>query len=156
MIRKPIRISPNITVGPQPSHEMLEKLSAQGFKSVINLSKKGELGQILNPDEELDSTAGLGMKYAHIPISLSTVKESQIAEFCKTIEELPGPIYIHCRIGQRCGPLAMIYHAIRKKLDSQQTLLRAEKLGLQWQAPMISRLITSYLDKHYEAMESNA
>lgn len=156
MLRKSIKISPRITVGPQPSEEMLEGLAEQGFKSVMNLSKKGELGQVLNPIEEQAAVVELGMEYIHIPTSLSTVKESQIEEACRMLGELPTPIYIHCRIGQRCGPFAMIYHAMRKKLSPQQALIKAEKLGLEWRAPMISKMLINYLEKHGDTAKQNA
>ncbi len=151
MIQSPIKVSEKLTVGSQPSEELLQQLADSGFKSVINLSRKGELDQIFQPEEEGEIVANLGMKYLHVPISLSNVKDTDIAEFCAAMENTPSPVYVHCRIGQRSGPLSLIYHAMRRKLSAEKVLEKGERLGLKWSAPMIANIVQQYLGKRKEA-----
>ena len=146
MLDTPIRISPRITVGPQPLEEKdLEKLASKGFKTVVNLSKKGELEQQFDPVQEGQIVESLGMDYLHLPLSLSNVKSRDIEDFCLKLGEADTPAYVHCRIGQRSSPLSLIYHAIAKRLTAEQVLKKAQKLGFKWEAPMIPAMVSRYL-----------
>lgn len=149
-LKKPLRISRDLIVGPAPTNKMLEKLAGLGFKSVINLSKKGELNQPMNPEEEGDAVKGCGMSYFHHPITLSSIKDEQINEFCDLVEEAEGPVYVHCRIGQRAIPFGLICYAVRKKLSPEKILLRAEKLGISWNAPFLRDLVSRYVKEAAE------
>ncbi len=151
MIHSPIRLSDKITVGPQPAASDLKDLAEKGFKTVINLSKKGELGQELKPAEEGEEVEALGMAYCHMPLSLTSVKSEHIEEFCREVGEAKTPVYVHCRIGQRSGPFSLIYYAIKRKLSPEQALKRAEKLGIRCSAPMLTSLISNFLKNKLES-----
>ena len=151
MIDSPIKISRRITVGPQPTQQLLERLAKRGFKTIVNLSRKGELDQVFQPEEEKELVEELGMEYLHVPVSLSNIKDSQIEEFCQSLETMPPPAYVHCRIGQRAGPLSLIFHAMHKRLTADQVLEKGEALGLELQAPMIATIVRQYLRRKREA-----
>lgn len=139
-------------MGPQPTDEgELENLASRGFKTVVNLTKKGELEQTFRPEEEGELVESYGMDYLHIPCSLSSLKDKDIEEFCERLSDAQTPAYVHCRIGQRSGLLSLIYHALRKKMSTEQILDKAQRLGFRWQAPMITDAISRYLHKQSAA-----
>ncbi len=150
-LSKPIKIGKNIVVGPAPTEEMLEKLAERGCKAVVNLSKKGELNQPMNPDDEGSAVEELGMAYIHLPVTLSTVKDDHVNQFCELMDEAQRPIYVHCRIGQRAIPFSLIYHALKRKLSPEKLFKKAEKLGVAWEAPFIRNLVAKHVKKGVEA-----
>ncbi len=151
MLDAPLKISRRLTIGIQPSDEKIESLADSGYKTVINLSKKGELGQALTPEEEGKLVNEHGMTYIHLPMSLSNLKDKQIDEVCTALADAKQPVYLHCRVGQRAVPLGFIYHALRKKLSTPTLLEKAEKLGIDWHAPMLLDTVTRYLGKKVPA-----
>lgn len=154
MLDTNIRISKRITVGPSINNEKLEKLASKGFKTIINLSKKGEIRQVVKPCEEEEIVNELGLKYIHHPLSMSSLKDVHIDEFCRLVKEAEGPIFVHCSLGQRSFPLAMIAHALNKKLSAAQVFEKAEKLGVSWNAPFMRKLVEVYLHRNTAAATS--
>ena len=149
MLEDPIQITKNVTVGPDPGEAFIEYITAKKFKSIVNLSGKGEFGQKYSPDEEeaLLKSEASGVKYLHRPLSVSRLNNEDFDELCAALNDLPKPIYIHCRAGQRALPLALIYHAVKKKLTGDQVLRKATELGIDWKAPMLPAFIKAYLSK---------
>ena len=96
-----IALSKHITVGPQPDAVIFERLASQGFATIINLTKKGELHQILSPEDAEKIAEENGMAYHSFPVSLSNLKDNKIHDFCSLVQGSEKPVYIHCRIGQR-------------------------------------------------------
>ena len=153
MISDPVKISKHITIGPQPSEEQLEKLASRGFKTVVNLCKKGELGQQFSPEEEGEKVESLGMHYVHIPVSMNNLKDELVDRFYSELTDSDIPIFVHCRIGQRSGVFGLLYHALRKEITPDQVFKRAEKLGVSPNAPILRSFIESYLNKRAEAVQ---
>ena len=147
MLRKPIKISKNITVGPQVDATELEALAGKGFKTIVNLCKKGEFEQKLSPEEEAEQAKAVGLNYVHLPVSVSNWKHDH---FDTMMDELSGcekPIYLHCLMGQRSAPFGLLFYAIKKNLAPEQLMSKAEKLGFDWNAPVLRTFIESYLHR---------
>ena len=157
MLEAPIKINKNLTVGPDPDENFIEYVNNNKFKSVINLSNKGEFGQTLSPEEEaaLLKAEAKDIKYIHHPISVSRMNNNDFDELCAALNDLPTPVYIHCRAGQRALPLALIFHAVKKKLSGDQALRRAKELGIDWKAPMLPAFIKQYLKNNTEQPASS-
>src|SRR5262249_49481168 len=45
-------------------------------------------------------------RYVHIPIGYDDVPRSRAVQLAKAVQELPGPVYIHCYHGKHRGPTA--------------------------------------------------
>lgn len=150
-LKKPVRLGKTIVIGPAPTVEMLERLADGGCKSVFNLSRKGELNQPLNPEAEGSAVEDLGMSYIHLPVTLSTVKDAQVEEFCQLMEDAERPVYVHCRIGQRAVPFSLIYHALKRELTPEKLFQKAEKMGISAEAPFIRSLIAKHVKRAAEA-----
>ena len=71
-----MKISDEITVGPQPSADEIEKIAGEGFASLINFRTAGEDDQPLSPDAEQQKVESNGLKYLHIPGSTGFVKNT--------------------------------------------------------------------------------
>jgi uncharacterized protein (TIGR01244 family) len=139
-------ISKRITAGSQPeSREDIEQLVKKGFKTIVNLSKAGEIDQVFKPDEEQEIVESLGLDYVHLPVSLSNVKDQDILNFCELVAETKGRVFVHCRIGQRAEPFSLIFHGKAKNLSAEQALEKGKQLGLVWDAPILSSLVTRFL-----------
>ena len=146
-----VKISREITVGLQPSEEDMKKLKKKGIKTLVNLSKKGELGVKFSPEEEEVKAKECGLEFVHFPISLSSLKSTHIDEFLSELKGAEGPFYIHCRIGQRSQPFGMIYHAVSKGWSKKKVEERIEKLGIKPDAPFIYDFMMNYVDKAHGA-----
>lgn len=146
MITKSKKLSKLITIGPPPSETELELLAKQGFGTIVNLSTPGELDQVLSPEDEGKQVLELGLQYLHFPVSLSKLKPCQVQEFVDAVEGKPGPIYIHCRLGQRSGPFGIILYGLRRRLSPERALEKAEKLGITWGIPLLTDFVRKSLD----------
>lgn len=145
MLKSIVALSKQLSIGPQPNEKLLERIADKGFKTVINLTNKGEYGQILSPEEEEKQVKELGMKYVHMPVSMARLKAADVEQVYETVMAQEGPVFLHCRVGQRSGPLGLICYGLKKKLTSKKVFERADKLGLEWNAPFLTSVIETHL-----------
>lgn len=150
MIRKKIKISSELTIGPPPTEEILKELADQGFKSVVNLCIKGEFDQVWSPEQEGEKVRTLGLQYLHLPVSMKSMSHTQVDELYAQLSEEMKPAYIHCRLGQRSVPFSMIYYAREKGLSLKRLMTKATKLGLSWDAPFLQTFVQTYFERDTE------
>ena len=65
-----MKINDEVTVGPQPSEEVINQLNQQGFKTVVNFRTDGEDEQPLSPDAEGKTVTAAGMEYISLSLKL--------------------------------------------------------------------------------------
>lgn len=88
-----------VFAGAQPEgKEGFERLSKLGIKTIISVDGA-------SPDVE--AARQYGLRYVHLPIGYDGVKPSQGKQIAKAIEELPGPIYVHCHHGKHRSAAAV-------------------------------------------------
>lgn len=86
------RVTDKVISGSQPEGpEGLAEIAGLGVKTIISVDG-------ITPDAE--NAKKLGMRYIHLPISYDTVTSERGKEIAKAINEMPGPIYIHCHHGK--------------------------------------------------------
>lgn len=68
-----------------------EELRRMGIKTIISVDGA-------TPD--VVRARAHGLRYVHIPVTYADVSDPQRMELAKAVEELPGPIYIHCHHGK--------------------------------------------------------
>ena len=117
-------ISSDLSAGTQPSESDLEKMKADGVTTVVNLRVEGEESS-LTPAEERAVAERLGLEYHHLPISLSNLNETQVKELRKILSDSPGPVFVHCGLGQRACSLSLA----AAELDADSILKESAKLG---------------------------
>src|SRR5581483_355243 len=104
-IRKPgldnaYRLTDRVPSGAPPEGEAtFRELAQLGVRTVISVDGA-------RPDVEAAKKAGL--RYVHLPIGYDGVPKERALELAKAIEELDGPVYVHCHHGQHRGPAAAV------------------------------------------------
>src|SRR6185503_21382068 len=115
-LRNFFRINGDFCTGAQPRSEHLEKLKAEGVKSILNLRPAGEH----RAAEEEAKVKELGLQYFNIPVVFGEPKEDQVAEFFKITDDRNNfPIFIHCAAGIRVGAFWFIRRVLRDGWTSE-------------------------------------
>jgi protein tyrosine phosphatase (PTP) superfamily phosphohydrolase (DUF442 family) len=92
-------VTAHLIAGAQPEgDEGFKALRDMGIKTIITVDGS-------SPDVE--SARKFGMRYVHLPITYATVTKEQGEEIAKAIDELPGPIYLHCHHGKHRSAAAV-------------------------------------------------
>ncbi len=76
-----------ITVGGQPS---AEELASGRFATVVNIRRSDEEGNITEAAIE-----GSAIAYAHVPWTIDTVTNDDIARIREAVDAAEGPVLIH-------------------------------------------------------------
>jgi protein tyrosine phosphatase (PTP) superfamily phosphohydrolase (DUF442 family) len=143
-IRDFFRVSDQYCTGGQPRLEALEKLKAEGVKSIINLRQPSEHRAA---DEEAKAKE-LGLKYFNIPVSPSAPTEEQATEFLKLTDDPANrPMFIHCTAAIRVGAFWMIRRVLRDGWTVEAAEEEAKKVGLR-EAPHLTEFAKSYIAKY--------
>lgn len=94
----PIEVRPGIISGGLPeSQEAFEELKKLGVRTIISVDGA-------RPDVAMAQR--YSMRYVHIPHGYDGIPEATIVAIAKAIDELPGPLYIHCHHGKHRSPAA--------------------------------------------------
>jgi uncharacterized protein (TIGR01244 family) len=136
-----IRITKDITIGPQPSKDALGALPGQGFRAVCNLRVSGEENQRLLPEDEGVEVRRLGLTYAHVPVPVPALRLEGLDRFREELARLPRPLYVHCSTGKRAGTLVVIDVGLREGWTGEETLRRAQQLGIDLRDPDLREFI---------------
>jgi uncharacterized protein (TIGR01244 family) len=122
-----LRVNEGICTGGQPSIENLEKMKAQGVRSVVNLRQASEY----NFEEEAATAKKLDLHYFHIPVDKNNLKDEQVEEFLKvTSDPQNRPIFIHCTSAGRVGTFWMIRRALVDNWKVEDAEAEARKVGM--------------------------
>jgi len=141
MLDKKVKISSKITIGLPLSAKELTGLKSKGFQSVVNLCTPGEKGLPLKREVEAAKVEELGMEYMHFPVSLSRLTPDMAKDFLTQFQHLPGPVYMHCRIGQRSVPFGLLAWGKRNKLGADMVLKRGRELGIGITIPAVDAFL---------------
>jgi protein tyrosine phosphatase (PTP) superfamily phosphohydrolase (DUF442 family) len=92
------RITEKIVSGGLPeSPAAFEELRQLGVKTIISVDGA-------KPHVQL--AANFGMRYVHLPHGYDGIAEERQLQLAKAVQDLPGPIYIHCHHGKHRSPAA--------------------------------------------------
>ncbi len=93
------KVTPKVWSGAQPHDEAaFAALKELGVKTVLSVDGA-------KPDNGLAQK--YGMRYVHLPIGYDQVPRDQAENIAKALQELPGPIYVHCHHGKHRSPAAV-------------------------------------------------
>ncbi len=109
----PMKISDQVSAGPQPSADEIRNLSQQGFRTVVNFRTEGEEEQPLSPQAEGEKVRSAGMEYLHLPVSMKAMGPELVDQFREKYPSLPKPVFAHCKSGKRAGAMVMMNMARR-------------------------------------------
>lgn len=143
-IRNFLRVNKDFCTGGQPRLEHLEKLKAEGVKTIINLRQPSEH----RAAEEEAKAKELGLRYFNIPVAYGNPNEDQVAEFLKLTDDKENlPMFIHCTAAIRVGAFWMIRRALRDGWKIEDAQAEAEKVGLR-ESPHWVEFARQYIEKH--------
>jgi len=146
-IRNFLRVNKDFCTGGQPKLEHLEKLKADGVKSIINLRQPSEH----RAAEEEAKAKELGLRYFNIPVAFGNPNEEQVAEFLKITDDPENrPIFIHCTAAIRVGAFWMIRRVLRDGWKVDDAEEEAKKIGLR-ESPHWNEFARKYIETHRKA-----
>lgn len=97
-------------IGPEHIDQVVEK----GFKSVINNRPDMEGGSDQPTSAQIEAAAReAGLDYVHQPVVAGQITELDVQAFAKHFNELPKPVLMFCRTGNRSNNL----YQIAKQMD---------------------------------------
>lgn len=120
-------VTDKVLSGAEPEgEEAFRQLRALGVKTIISVDGA-------KPD--VDTARKYGLRYVHMPITYSTVTEVQGKAIAKAIDELPGPVYIHCHHGKHRSAAAVavacVYNGMLKP-DQAESVLKTFGTGANY------------------------
>src|ERR1700730_9073110 len=118
------KLSQQVSVGEQPRPSDLEELKKDGVTTVVNL-RLAEEDTPLTPEEERALAEKLGLQYHNLPISLDKLDAAQVKELREILGNSPGPIFVHCGMGQRACAFSLAASGVKADSIFQQ----ARELG---------------------------
>ena len=143
-IRNFVRLNADFCTGAQPRLEHLEKLKADGVKSILNLRQTSEH----RAAEEEGKAKELGLQYFNIPVAFGEPKEEQVAEFFKITDDQKNfPIFIHCAAGIRVGAFWLIRRVLRDGWELEAAEKEADEIGLR-ESPHWKEFAMKYIEQH--------
>jgi protein tyrosine phosphatase (PTP) superfamily phosphohydrolase (DUF442 family) len=93
------RVTPKVLSGAQPEgEESFKVLRDLGVKTIVTVDGA-------TPD--VATAKKYGMRYVHLPIGYDGVPREQGMAIAKALDELPGPIYLHCHHGKHRSAAAV-------------------------------------------------
>ena len=143
-VPKILCVNENFATAGQPKDEAWQKLSANGFKAVLNLRTDKE-GVDLNKEREMVEKAGL--RYINIPVITSDPKPEQVEAFIKVMKDAQNhPMLIHCGGANRVGGFFMIYRVVEQGWPEDKALEEAKQIGLT--SPGLTKFAQDYIAAH--------
>ena len=143
-IRNFLRVNKDFCTGGQPKLEHLEKLKAEGVKTIINLRQPSEH----RAAEEEAKAKELGLRYFNIPVAYGNPNEEQVAEFLKITDDPENrPAFIHCTAAIRVGAFWMIRRVLRDGWKVEDAEAEAVKVGLR-ESPHWLEFARKYIETH--------
>ena len=94
-------LSSRLSVGGQIQPQDVAQLKAQGFRSIIVNRPDGEAGDQPTFREIAEAAREAGLEIRYIPVESGKVSDEDVSAFANALEELPAPVFAHCRTGMR-------------------------------------------------------
>jgi protein tyrosine phosphatase (PTP) superfamily phosphohydrolase (DUF442 family) len=136
------RVTDDILSGAAPEGEASFKaLKSLGVATIISVDGA-------KPDVE--TARRYGLRYVHLPIGYDDVAPDEGRAIAKAIEELPGPIYIHCHHGKHRSAAALAVACVmngRFRPDQAESVLKTFGTGENYKGLWASARAARPLDR---------
>ena len=124
------QVTEKLWISAQPGNADLEKARAMGIAMIINNRPDGEdFGQPPAAAQK-EVAAGMGMSYAHIPVSPGGIDRVQVKAFQEALASTPGPVLAHCRSGMRSALLWAIGEVMDGRLQPRELDVISQRIGI--------------------------
>jgi uncharacterized protein (TIGR01244 family) len=142
-------VTPQITIGDQPTEDDLLECKYEGYVGVVNLRHDGEPEQPLSTTEEAGKVRALGMEYLHHGVGGAPLSDPGVDQVCEFIDRLAqgGKVLVHCRKGGRAAALVLIQQARANGWALEEAIEKGRAMGLQVDG-QLRTLVETYLAEH--------
>ena len=123
-------ITPQITIGDQPTEADLIRLKSEGYTGVVNLRNDGEPEQPLDTVTEGQQVRDLGMAYLHLGVGATPLTKPGVESVCDFINE-HEKVMVHCRKGGRAAAIVLIQQAQQAGWLAGEAAAKGRGLGLE-------------------------
>ncbi len=123
-------ITPQITIGDQPTEADFARLKAEGYTGIVNLRNDGEAEQPIGTIAEGDLVRGLGMGYVHFGVGASPLTKAGVESVCDFINS-QNKVMVHCRGGGRAAGLVLIQQAQAQGWSASEAVAKGRGMGLE-------------------------
>ena len=121
------KINNELAIAGQITPIQFQKITEDGYKSVLNLRSPDEKGLLDNEQDKLDF---LVLRYINFPMKFEEINNLTTLQILQTINELPKPLLIHCDNSIRSSVLALLYVATKQGITFEKALELSSNLGL--------------------------
>jgi uncharacterized protein (TIGR01244 family) len=139
-------ITPQITIGDQPSEADLARLKAEGYTGIVNLRNDGEPEQPLGTAVEGEKVRALGMDYIHLGVGGAPLTQVGVKSVCDFIDT-QSKVMVHCRKGGRAAAVVLIHQAGVNGWSAGEAAAKGRGLGLEVDGGLRA-IVENYLDDH--------
>lgn len=127
-IRNYTRVDDTVACAGATPVEMMPRLRAAGFRTVVNFRTEGESGA--DVEESKRAAEESGLRYVHLPFREPT---AEIAESFLEVaaDEDSGPLFVHCGSANRVGAMWLIKRVVVDGWSVEKATAEAEEIGLR-------------------------
>jgi uncharacterized protein (TIGR01244 family) len=143
-------VSDRLAVADAPDAEALAGLSADGFRTIVDLRSDGEPHPRGLPSwEEAAAARAVGLRYRQIPVEPQLLGDALAHAVRNAIEYAPGPLLLHCTSGRRAVTFGLLLAAIDEDLSVEECFARGRAMGVDWDGmPRLAAFLRRYVERH--------
>jgi uncharacterized protein (TIGR01244 family) len=120
-------VRPGLAAAGRPSEQGLQKIKAQGFRTVVDLRAASEEGQA----EERALLESQGLKYVHVPVTPASFSAADVDKVQAILDDsAAGPVLLHCTSANRVGAVWAVLQA-RAGKPMDEALAEGKRVGLR-------------------------
>jgi uncharacterized protein (TIGR01244 family) len=142
-----------LVVQSQPTIEQIRAFAADGGAAVINLRTETEMAEKVDFDEDAVARRA-GLRYVSIPASGDSLGLSDVEAFGRQLEQITGPVMLHCASGNRSGTLWAAHLKVNENETRDAAIARGKAVGMQdSMVPVAERMMLEVPDRVMAAIE---
>lgn len=122
------QILPNVITGGQPSAAQLRALKEAGGAIVLDVRDPMEP----RPVDEPALVRELGMQYVNVPVRAGSLDDKTMERILSVLRKAGDrTVFFHCGSGNRVGGALIPYFILDQKLDEEDAVDQAMRVGLR-------------------------
>jgi protein tyrosine phosphatase (PTP) superfamily phosphohydrolase (DUF442 family) len=122
------QILPNLITGGQPNAAQLRALQQAGGAIVLDVRDPMEP----RPVEEAALVRELGMEYINVPVRAGSLDDQTLDRILSVLRQAGDrTVFFHCGSGNRVGGALIPYFILDQKMEEQDAIDQAMRVGLR-------------------------